>query len=285
MHWALLFLTVLLITGPAHAEPLPYSPEAAEELGPEEQRLQAERHLQRQPPDVVEARHWLESAAESGSVEALGEVGWLYEQGLGVEPDVGKALEYYREAYEAGKNEYGLRIGWMFVQGIGVEPDRGLAETWFQRVIEDRNDSAARLALASLLVSDAMAGVRPERGTEARDLLAQALEDGETDAAFYLARMYIEGIGNLPADPERAVHFARIGADAGHPDMQAWLASLHASGELVQQDLVEAHKWASLAASGGNQTGEQLRHQIAAELSDTELREARRRAFQWLNDR
>ncbi|TVP87894.1 MAG: sel1 repeat family protein [Thioalkalivibrio sp.] len=285
MHWALLFLAVFLITGPAHAEPIPYSPETATELGPEEQRLQAERHLQREPPDVVEARRWLESAADSGSVEAMGEVGWLYEQGLGVEPDAGKALEYYREAYEAGENEYGLRIGWMYVQGIGVEPDRGAAETWFQRVIEERDDSAARLALASLLVSDAMAGVRPERGSEARDLLVQALEDGETDAALYLAQMYMEGVGNLPADPESAVHYARIGAEAGHPDMQAWLASLHARGEFVSQDLVEAHKWASLAASGGNQPGEQMRQQIAAELSDAELNEARRRAFEWLSDR
>ncbi|MFO8151900.1 tetratricopeptide repeat protein [Thioalkalivibrio sp.] len=285
MHWAFLFLVVFFVSGPAHAEPLPYSPETAAELEAEEQRLQAEKHLQSEPPDVVEARRWLESAAESGSVQAMGEVGWLYEQGLGVEPDVAKALEYYQSAYEAGENEYGLRIGWMHLRGIGLESDRAAAEAWFRRVIEERDDSAARLALASLMVSDARAGVRPERAARARDLLVRALEDGETDAAFYLAQMYMEGVGNLPADPERAVHYARIGAEAGHPEMQAWLAAVLARGELLPRDRVEAHKWASLAASGGNRTGEQLRQQIAAELSDAELREARRRALQWLNER
>lgn len=285
MHWAFLFLVVFFVSGPAHAEPLPYSPEAAAELEPEEQRLQAEKHLQRDPPDVIEARRWLESAAESGSVQAMGEVGWLYEQGLGVEPDAGKALEYYETAYEAGENEYGLRIGWVHLRGMGLEPDRAAAEAWFQRVIEERDDSAARLALASLMVSDAMANVRPERAVPARDLLVEALEDGEMDAAVYLAQMYMEGVGNLSADPERAVHYGRIGAEAGYPDMQAWLAAALARGEPVPQDRVEAHKWASLAASGGDRTGEQLRRQIAAELTDAELREARRRALQWLNER
>ncbi len=284
MHWAILFLSVFLVTGAASASPVPFSPEAATELEAEEQRLEAEKHLQREPPDLVEARRWLEAAAESGSVEAMGAVGWLYEQGLGVEPDAEKALEYYTSAYEAGENEYALRIGWMYIQGIGVEPDRVAGEEWFRRVIEERDDSAARLALASLMVSDAMTNLRPERGTQARDLLVQALEDGVTEAAFYLAQMYMEGVGNLAADPAGAVHYTQIGADAGVPEMQAWMAMLYARGELVPLDLVEAHKWATLAASGGNQAGEQLRHEIATHLSAAELVDARRRALQWMNE-
>jgi uncharacterized protein len=285
MHWAIPFLTVFLVAGAASAAPAPFSPEAAAELEAEEQRLEAEKHLQQEPPDLVEARRWLEAAADSGSVEAMGAVGWLYEQGLGVEPDAAKALEYYNRAYDAGENEYGLRIGWMYIQGLGVEPDRTAGEEWFRRVIEERDDSAGRLALASLMVSDAMTNLRPERGMEARDLLVQALEDGVTEAAFYLAQMYREGVGNLPPDPTRAVHYTRIGAEAGLPQMQAWLAMLHARGELVPPDLIEAHKWATLAASGGSQAGEQLRHEIAMRLSEGELTEARRRALQWINER
>ncbi len=285
MHWAIPFLTVFLVAGAASAAPVPFSPEAAAELEAEEQRLEAEKHLQREPPDLVEARRWLEAAADSGSVEAMGAVGWLYEQGLGVEPDAQKALEYYTNAYEAGENEYGLRIGWMFIQGLGVEPDRATGEEWFRRVIEERDDSAGRLALASLMVSDAMTNVRPERGTQARDLLVEALEDGVTEAAFYLAQMYMEGVGNLAADAAGAVHYTRVGAEAGLPEMQAWLAMLHARGELVPLDLVEAHKWATLAASGGHQSGEQMRHEIANHLSESELIEARRRALEWISER
>jgi uncharacterized protein len=215
----------------------------------------------------------------------MGAVGWLYEQGLGVEPDATAALEYYNNAYEAGENEYGLRIGWMYIQGVGMEPDRAAGEEWFRRVIDERDDSAGRLALASLMVTDAMTNLRPERGSQARDLLVQALDDGVTEAAFYLARMYMEGVGDLPADPNAAVHYTRIGAEAGLPQMQAWLAMLHARGELVPMDLIEAHKWATLAASGGHQTGEQLRHEIAMRLSEADLTEARRRALQWISER
>lgn len=284
MRWALLFLMVVLLASPAHASPKPYSAEAAAEMDAEEQRLEAEQHLQQQPPDLVEARRWLESAAEQGSVEAMGAVGWLYEQGLGVEPDAARAMQYYTRAFDAGENEYGLRIGWMYIQGVGVEPDRAAGEEWFLRVIEERDDSAGRLALASLMVSDAMTNLRPERGAQARDLLVQALEDGLVEAAPFLAQMYMQGVGNLTADPMQAVHYARIGADAGHARMQAWMALLHARGELVQLDLIEAHKWAVLAASGGSPAGEQLRHELAARLDEADLIESRRRALQWITE-
>ncbi len=284
MRATLIILLAFLLAAPAYAQPEPYSPELAAELSPEEQRLEAERHLALEPPDLVEARRWLESAAEDGSVEAMAAAGWLYEQGLGVDPDPAKALEYYTQAYEAGENEYGLRIGWMYIQGIGMEPDRGQGEAWFRRVIEERDDSAARLALATVLIADAASSLRPDRAIEARDLLERALQDGITEAAYYLAQIYAEGIGNLPADPRRSAHYTRISAEAGNPQMQGWLALLHARGEAVPLDLVEAHKWASLAAAGGDAAGEQLRQELARRLDRAQRLESRRKALQWLNE-
>lgn len=283
MHAAVvLFLTFLLAT-PVAAAPEPFSPEHAAELSAEEQRLLAERHLEQDPPDLVEARRWLEHAAENGSVEAMGAAGWLYEQGLGVEPDADRALAYYTQAYEAGENEYGIRVGWMYIQGRGLTPDRMQGEQWFRRVIEERDDSRARLALASLLVSDAMSSLRPERASEARELLDRALQDGIVEAAYYLARIHSNGVGNVPVNRGRAAHYVQIGAEAGIPEMQGWMALLHARGDAVPLDLVEAHKWASLAASGGDPTGERLRQDLAARMEQAELLESRRRAMQWLS--
>jgi uncharacterized protein len=292
MRAALVLLALFVLATPVPgvlANPLPdapraYTPELAAEMSAEEQRLEAGRHLQMAQPDLVEARRWLEAAAEGGSVEAMGAVGWLYQQGLGVEPDADRALDYYTQAYEAGEDEYGLRIAWMHVQGLGMEPDRIQGEEWFRRVIDERDNSAARLALATLLVSDAMSSLRPDRAAEARDLLTRALDDGMEEAAYYLARMHIEGVGNVPADRGLAARYTRMGAEAGNPQMQAWMAVLHARGEGVPMDLVEAHKWASLAASGGDPTGEQLRRELGARLERTELHEARRRALLWINE-
>ncbi len=278
---AFLFLAFLWVD-PVVAAPEPFSPEHAAELGAEEQRLLAEQHLAQDPPDLIEARRWLEHAAENGSVEAMGAAGWLYEQGLGVEPDASRALAYYTQAYEAGENEYGIRLGWMYIQGRGLDPDRVRGEEWFRRVIEERNDSRARLALASVLISDAMASLRPERASEASDLLDRALQDGIIEAAYYLARIHSDGLGNLPTSPGRAAHYVRIGAEAGIPEMQGWMAFLHARGDTVPLDIVEAHKWASLAASGGDPTGERLRQDLASRMEQAELLESRRRAMQWL---
>jgi uncharacterized protein len=284
MRKALVVLLSLALAGPALAGPLQFAPEAAQGLSPEEQRAEAEKHLQNEPPDLVQARLWLESAAENGSIEAMGAVGWLYEQGLGVEPDPERALQYYADAYAAGENEYGMRLGWMYIQGFGVDPDRTRGEQWFRRVIEERDDSQARLALASVLITDAMANSQPDPAPEAIALLARALEDGISMAAYYLARIYMDGLGTVAADPARAVHFTQLGAEAGHPQMQTWMAILHGRGEVLALDLVEALKWASLAASGGDPNGEQIRRELEARLERDELTEARRRALQWISE-
>lgn len=283
MHPILTFLLFFALASPAVASPQPFSQELAEPMGAEDRRLEAEKHLQHSPPDLTEARQWLESAAAAGSVEAMGAVGWLYEQGLGVDPDPQRALEHYRKAYEAGENEYGLRIGWMHIQGHGIEPDRSRGEGWFRRVIEERDDSNARLALASILVADAMANTQPDSAPEARDLLLRALNDGIESAAYYLARLYMDGLGSIPPDRARAIHYARIGAEAGQPQMQVWLAVLHGRGDGVPLDLVEAYKWASLAAAGGDPSGEQIRQELEGRMDRSGIEEARRRALQWLS--
>lgn len=283
MRTAFVFLMWLAIIGIVSADPQPFAPEVANGLSAEAQREEAEKHLQNDPPDLEEARQWLESAAENGSVEAMGAVGWLYEQGLGVEPDSERAVAFYEDAYETGENDYGIRIGWMYIQGFGLDPDRAQGEAWFRRVIEERDDNQARLALASVLIADAVKNVQPDPAPEVIELLTKALEDDLPVAAYYLARLYMDGLGTVAANPERAVHFTKIGAEAGHPEMQGWMAMLHGRGEGVSQDLIEAHKWASLSAAGGDPVGEQIRRELASQLDPDDLKEARRRALDWLS--
>jgi len=283
MRTAIIFLMWLALTGTVSADPRSFAPEVAGGMSAEAQREEAEKHLQNDPPDLESARQWLESAAQNGSVEAMGAVGWLYEQGLGVDPDSDRALAFYEDAYEAGENDYGIRIGWMYIQGFGLDPDRAQGEAWFRRVIEERDDSQARLALTSVLIADAVKNVQPDPTPEVIELLTKALEDDMPVAAYYLARLYMDGLGTVPADPERAVHFTKIGAEAGHPEMQGWMAMLHGRGEVVPQDLIEAHKWASLSAAGGDLVGEQIRRELASQLDRESLMEARRRALDWLS--
>jgi TPR repeat protein len=46
-------------------------------------------------PDPQEARFWFDLAAEAGNIEANHNMGWLYQNGLGVQRDLEKARTYY----------------------------------------------------------------------------------------------------------------------------------------------------------------------------------------------
>ncbi len=60
------------------------------------------------------------------------------------------------------------------------------------------------------------------------------------------------------------------------------LGLMYSLGREVEADPVEAHKWFNLAAIRGHEKARQYRMEIAEELSADELREALRRAREWM---
>lgn len=236
--------------------------------------------LGQEPPDWERARAAFLEAAEAGSPTAMSYLGWMYERGQGVEADGGQAAAWYARAAEAGALDYAVKLGWMFLAGQGVPADRARAEQWFGQAIA-ADHTPARIALASVLIADALGGQAPERIPEARALLEQALDAGNTLAAYFLARLYLEGIGGHPLDAVRGAEYARIGAEAGHARLQGWLASLYATGRGLEPDPVSALMWANLAAANGDRFGEQVRLELEQRLSAEQVAEARRRAVAW----
>jgi len=73
-----------------------------------------------------------------------------------------------------------------------------------------------------------------------------------------------------------------LAAEAGMPDALFELGLMYCSGRGVATDLVEAHKWFSLAALRGNDDARRYRSEISSELSRTEISEAQRRARAWI---
>jgi uncharacterized protein len=236
------------------------------------------------PPDWESAREAFQEAAEAGSPTAMSHLGWIYEQGHGVPQDGGKAAEWYARAARAGAHQFAIKLGWMYLGGDGVARDRAQAEFWFARAIE-AGHAPARIAWASVLIADAQGGREPERVSEARELLVTALDEGYPLAAFFLARLYIEGIGGHPVDAERAAHYTRIGAEDGNSQLQGWLAFMYFEGRGVARDLVTAAMWANLAAAAEDSLGQQLLPVIEEELLPAQIQEARQRAAAWALER
>jgi len=232
------------------------------------------------PPDWSSALEAFTEAAEAGSPTAMSYVGWIHEYGHGVPRDGEKAAEWYGRAARAGAHDFAVKLGWMYLSGDGVAKDRERAEAWFFRAV-DAGYGPGKIAWASVLIADAQGGRNPDRVFEARALLEEALEDGLPLASYFLARLYIEGVGGHPVEAAPAAHYTRIGAESGHARMQAWLALMYLEGRGVEQDLVTAAQWASVAAANGDTMGDQVRRALEERLSPEELREARERAVDW----
>lgn len=60
-------------------------------------------------------------AAELGDVDAIGDMGYCYEDGIGVDQDYAKALEWYLKAGEAGLALGFLNAGYAYSNGRGTE--------------------------------------------------------------------------------------------------------------------------------------------------------------------
>jgi uncharacterized protein len=233
-----------------------------------------------EPPDWNTARTAFLEAAEAGSPTAMSHLGWMYEEGHGVAVNGPVAAEWYARAAAAGVPDYALKLGWMYLIGDLVEQSRTLAESWFVAAIE-AGHSPARIALASVLIADAQGGINPQRVGEARDLLEQALADGYPTAAFFLARLYIEGLGGHPMDEAKAAHYTRLGAEEGNAQMQGWLAFMYVQGRGVERDYLAAATWAYLAAAGGDDFGDELRLLLEAQLAPEDIDRARQAAVDW----
>jgi TPR repeat protein len=65
-------------------------------------------------------------------------------------------------------------------------------------------------------------------------------------------------------------------------DMFFDLGMMYSTGRSVPADLVTAHKWFNIAAMRGNKEAFQLRREVAAEMSESEIAAAQRAARDWL---
>jgi len=268
-----LTVCLLLLVGTAAAAPAPDGP-------PEAAETRAHALLSQDPPDWTGARQAFRRAAEAGSATAMTHLGWIHEEGHGVPRDGERAAHWYSRAAMAGADAFALKVAWMYLAGDGVDRDRERAEHWFGHAI-DAQHTPAKTAWASVLISDALGGRAPHRVFEAKGLLEEALDEGQIMAAYFLARLYMEGIGDHPVDDQEAARYARIGADHGHGQMQGWLAFMYQQGQGVNADPVLAAKWANLAAAEGDPLGEQLRRRLDENLDDEDRAAARRLAVEW----
>ena len=82
-------------------------------------------------------------------------------------------------------------------------------------------------------------------------------------------------------DPVKALYWFRRVAEAGGPIGQYNLGNAYLKGRGVEQDLVEAAKWLTLAAAGGVPEAKTALAELEPRLTKDQLGEARYRAVEW----
>lgn len=167
--------------------------------------------------------------------------------GHGVRQDYTTAVTWYRKAAEQGLAPAQSNLGLAYTFGHGVRQDYSAAATWYR----------------------------------------DAAEQGHPKAQNNLGDMYRTGQG-VPQDYTQAATWYRRAADQGNAVAQHNLGVAYATGQGVLRDRVQAYKWLSLAAERypaseieRREMAIGSRDKLAAEMTATEIAEARRLAREW----
>jgi TPR repeat protein len=164
----------------------------------------------------------LEYAAENGHPLAQWKLGRMYAEGEGVKHNDLKAFEYFRRIADAHADDNPNTREARFVANAFV----ALGQYYLQGI---PNTAVKR---------------DPERAREMFAYAASYFRDPE--AQYYLARLYLDGVG-APRDPRQAARWFGLSAHKGLCKAQAMLGAMLFTGDHVPRQAARGLMWLTLA--------------------------------------
>ena len=110
---------------------------------------------------AVQAVAWYRKAAEQGNALAQYNLGVMYANGQGVEKDAVQAVSWYRKAAEQGEALAQYNLGVMYENGQGVGKDIVQAVSWYRKAAEQGDDAAAKTVTRLNLRQQYASGKKP----------------------------------------------------------------------------------------------------------------------------
>ena len=126
--------------------------------------------------------------AERGHAQEQNNLGWMYQNGLGVTQDYQKALYWFNKAAEQRFSAAQNNLGYMYNQGLGVVADQQLAFMWYQKTAL-QGDVIGQLSLG--VFYDTGTGVKKNKA-EAIKWYRLAAAQGNADAISALQRFGVK---------------------------------------------------------------------------------------------
>ncbi len=171
--------------------------------------------------DTAKAVHSLEYAAENGHALAQWKLGHMYAEGEGVAQNDLKAFEYFRRIADSHADD---------------NPDTPQA-----RFVANAFVAVGHYYLIGIpkaLPRD------PERAREVFAYAASYFRD--PDAQYYLARLYLDGVG-APHDPRQAARWFGLSAQKGQCSAQAMLGAMLFTGDSIPRQAARGLMWLTIA--------------------------------------
>lgn len=148
-------------------------------------------------------RSWL-PLAEAGDPEAQANVGYMYEEGLGVTQQFDVAVSWYEKAAASGSMQANHNLGMIFAEG------RGTTQSWVRalRYFEvAANDIPASRYMIGYSYFQGEGNIQ-NRPRAFREFMNAGL-DSYADAQYMLAFMFLDGSG-VPKQPLQAYIWAKL---------------------------------------------------------------------------
>jgi TPR repeat protein len=201
--------------------------------------------------DFSKAMIWFTNAVTRGRLADANSIGFLYSRGLGVQKDDAKAVHWYRQAAEFGDQVAMDNLGMMYMRGTGVDRDFAESKKWFEKAHEKgRNSGTNNLAV---LYFNGW-GVDKDY-PKAHELFQMAAKKGYARAISNIGKMYLTGKG-VKRDHDQALLWLRSAIDAGDAQMAFELARDYSDDKpSLKQDLAKATKYYTEAAAMGHADG------------------------------
>jgi hypothetical protein len=182
------------------------------------------------------------------------------------EGDKAKAVHSLQYAAENGHTMAQWKLGRMYAEGDGVTQDDLKAFDYFRRLAnshaDDNPDTPQARFVANAFVAlghyylDGIPKTAvkrdPDRAREMFGYAASYFRDPE--AQYYLARLYLDGVG-APRDPRQAARWFGLSAQKGQCQSQAMLGAMLFAGDHVPRQAARGLMWLTLAKQNAKDGG------------------------------
>ncbi len=177
--------------------------------------------------------------ADRGELESESDLEQLHQAYAVRETNPMHAFKQFKTLAEKGSPQAMLQLGWAYQKGIGVPTSMVQAEHWF-RLAYEKGPADVKRQAADFLVNQAYAiqNTNPVRAYEQFKMLA---EKGAPQAMFQLGWAYQKGIG-VPTSMVQAEHWFRLAYEKGLTDDKKVAALFLGKLFLVQNAYAKAHE-------------------------------------------